>query len=452
MIRRIARIFDMQHVVRCIRSCYGRHTIFFTCMLFAGYTGLAQGDSTLCFSFGEETQGSSALNGRFQWPYEKDNLLYGLTGSYQLHPSFVSTEESFAFSAKVPEGNYLVKVVVGDRAKETNITIKAESRRLMVYDYTVKTGMIDTVVFMVNVRSAKIGESDSIQLKPREFDFLNWDEYLTLEFAGDRPCVRAIMIAKDTSVPTIFLTGNSTVVDQEKDPWASWGQIFPVFLKPEIAVANFAESGESLKSFIRAGRLKKIASLIKPGDYLFMEFGHNDQKPGVNHVEPYTSYSDHLMEFVKLARDNGATPVLVTSTNRRKFDEQGLIINTLEEYPEAMRALAEKEGILLIDLNTMSKRLYEALGPEGSKKAFVHYEADTFPWQREALADNTHFSTYGAWQLSKCVVRDIRQSGLPLQGYLKEDLETFSPDNPDPHAKWEWPVPENGSVAKPDGS
>ncbi|WP_245986095.1 rhamnogalacturonan acetylesterase [Marinoscillum furvescens] len=349
---------------------------------------------------------------------------------------------------KVPEGNYLVNIVTGSGS---NLTVKAESRRLMVYDHTTLRSDSDTLTFAVNVRTPVINSEEQISLKERELDYLNWDEYLTLEFAGGCPNIRAITIERATTLPTIFLAGNSTVVDQEREPWASWGQMLPLFLKSDIVVANFAESGETLRSFIAAKRLRKIESLIKPGDFLCMEFAHNDQKPGWTHVEPFTTYQEELMKFVRLARDSQATPVLITSTNRRKFDSEGKIINTLEEYPAAMRELASREGILLIDLNEMSRQLYETLGVEGSKKAFVHYEKGTFPWQDKALADNTHFSTYGAFQLAKCVVQAISASDSPLKTHLAIE-ESYSPLQPDDYLSWKWPVTSTGSVIKPDGN
>lgn len=434
------RVINIQHRSMCmpIFSRISMRFFFLFFILFSGYGGLSQRCDLLTFSFNEEIQ-TGVLDSKVQWPHQNDSLVYGLTGEYKLDKSHVSSSESFAFWLQVQEGNYEITVLLGNEKVISNTTIKAESRRLMVYDHTTKQGAIDTVVFAVNVRSARINASDSIRLKSREFDYLNWDRNLTLEFGGERPSVRNIIIERKETLPTIFLAGNSTVVDQEKEPWASWGQMFSVFLKPNVVVANFAESGESLKSFIRAGRLDKIASLIKPGDYLFLEFAHNDQKPGGNHVEPYTSYTEYLMKFVKLARNNGATPVLVTSTNRRRFDEDGYIVNTLEEYPDAMRRLAENESVMLIDLNAMSKILFEALGSEDSKKAFVHYEAGTFPGQQEPLADNTHFSTYGAWQLAKCIVKGIQESKSPLRKYLK-DTGNYDPKKPDPHNVWKWPA------------
>jgi lysophospholipase L1-like esterase len=146
--------------------------------------------------------------------------------------------------------------------------------------------------------------------------------------------------------------------------------MFPRFLKPEIVVANYAESGESLLSFKHEKRLQKLLSQMKAGDFLFIEFAHNDQKPGGSHLDPFTTYKAELKNFIAEARKMGGKPVLVTSMHRRRFDEKGKVTNTLDDFPEAMRQAAREENVPLIDLNAMSKEFYEAMGPENSNILF----------------------------------------------------------------------------------
>jgi lysophospholipase L1-like esterase len=304
---------------------------------------------------------------------------------------------------------------------------------------------------VVDVRTPKINATEQIRLKERELKYLNWDNKLTLEFNGDYPCVSEIEI-READLPTIFLAGNSTVTDQENEPWASWGQMFPCFLKPEAVVANYAESGESLRSFRGEKRLQKLLSMMKSGDYLFIEFAHNDQKQGGSHVEAFTTYKDELKFFIDGARKKGGKPVLVTSMHRRRFDDNGQIINTLENYPEAMRQTAIEENVPLIDLNAMSKQLYEALGPENSKKAFVHYPANTYPGQVKALADDTHFNPYGAYELAKCIAESIRKNNPDLAKYLVDGLPAFDPEHPDPVNEFYWYESPSMNLIKPDGN
>lgn len=361
-----------------------------------------------------------------------------IPGSILLTPE-TTNNQPFAFSLKVPEGRYAVTITLGDPAGVSETTVKAESRRLMLENISTAKGETVTRTFIVDVRTPRINPTEQIRLKARELNYLNWDDRLTLEFSGSRPALSALEIREVRDLPVIYLAGNSTVTDQEEEPWASWGQMFPRFLKPEVVVANYAESGESLLSFKREKRLEKILSLIKPGDWLFIEFAHNDQKPGGNHLDPFTTYRNELKYYIGEVRKKGARPVLVTSMHRRRFDETGKIVNSLEEYPEAMRQTAKEEQVPCIDLNAMSKTLFEALGPENSKKAFVHYPPNSFPGQTEPLADDTHFSNYGAYLLAQCVVKGIGESVSELAAYLESGLSPFDPAKPMPYDQFRLP-------------
>jgi len=239
---------------------------------------------------------------------------------------------------------------------------------------------------------------------------------------------------------TVYMAGDSTVTDQAKEPWCAWGQMLPRFFQEGVAIANHAESGESLKEFIGERRLDKLLEAMQPGDYLFIQFTHNDQKPGPNHVDAYTDYRSYLKLYINQARLHGAIPVLVTSMLRRNFGEDGKIVNTLEDYPDAMRQTAKEENVPLIDLNVMSKAFYEALGPEKSTRAFVHYPAGTYPGQTAELKDDTHFNAYGAYELAKCIVEGIKAEKLGIAKYLVEGLPVFDPAHPDSLETWNLPA------------
>jgi len=242
-------------------------------------------------------------------------------------------------------------------------------------------------------------------------------------------------------------------VDQSREPWASWGQMLPRFLVPgKVSVANYAESGEALNSFLSAKRLDKILSVMKPGDYLFIEFGHNDMKQKGEGIGAFTSYKKNLQRYISEVKKKGGIPVLVTSMHRRRFDSTGHIVNTLEDYPDAVRQTGKEENVAVIDLNAMSKVLYETWGPEGSVKAFVHYPANTFPGQTTKLEDNTHFNTYGAYELAKCIVTGIRDQKLPLAKFIRSDIPVYNPAKPLAFAKFYWPMSSFVTATKPDGN
>lgn len=343
---------------------------------------------------------------------------------------------AFFVSVAEPEGNYRVTVQLGGRDAAVT-TVKSESRRLMLEQVTTAPGATVKRSFVVNLRTDRIDADEKVHLKPREIGSLDWDQKLTLEFIGTHPCVRSIAI-EPVQVPTVYIAGDSTVVDQDKAPWAAWGQMLPSFFNDRIAVANDAESGETIRSFVSEKRFDKIMTTLHKGDYLFMQFAHNDQKPGPGFV-PIPMYKNLLQHYIELARSKGAHPVLVTSMMRRDFAPDGALNHTLAGYPDAMREVARAEGVPLIDLNAMSGQLFEAMGPEGTLKAFVHYPANTFPSQTTALADNTHFNSYGAIELAKCVVVGIRQTHLPVQRYLRKDVPHFDPAHPDPPDIWTVP-------------
>ena len=292
--------------------------------------------------------------------------------------------------------------------------------------------------FTINKRDIHISDKEDVRIKPRERSKLNWDDKLTLEFNGDAPQLTELIIERVANVPTIFLCGNSTVVDQDNEPWASWGQMVPRFFTDSICFANYAESGESANTFIGAGRLKKALTQMKPGDYIFMEFGHNDQKQKGPGKGAFYSFMTSLKTFVDEARARGAQPVLVTPTQRRSFDENGKIKDTHLDFPDAVRWLAEKENIPLIDLHAMTRVLYEAMGVEESKHAFVHYPANTYPGQDRPLADNTHFNPYGAYQIAKCVIEGMKKAGLPVVKFLRADYQGYNPSQPDIRDSFKW--------------
>ncbi len=370
------------------------------------------------------------------------------------HDNYITSAKPIYFSVKLPEGNYNAKIVLGDKKGESVTTIKAENRRLLSEKTITAKGKFETVECTIHVRDSIIRTTGrSVKLKPREISYLHWDDKLTFEFNNILPKVCSMEITPNTDAITVFLAGNSTVVDQAEEPWASWGQMIPAFFQPKkICIANYAESGETLKAFKGELRLEKIWSMAKPGDYLFIEFTHNDQKPGSNYLEPFTTYKQTLKEWITEARKKNMIPVLVTSMHRRFFDSTNHITNTLGDYPEAMRQTAKEENVTLIDLNSMSKILYEAWGPVESVKAFVQYPANTFPGQTKELKDNTHFNAYGAYELAKCIVKGIKESNLPIKEYLKKDLTAIDPAHPDNVNEWSLPMSSFLSSKKPDGN
>lgn len=341
-----------------------------------------------------------------------------------------SASRPFFFSIPVPEGNYRVTLTLGG-VQASTVTVRAEARRLYVEKLPIAAGTTATRELDVNVRVPEFtrpdGSAGKVRLKPREIGNLDWDRKLTLEFNGVNPSVRTITVQPITE-PVVYLAGDSTMVDQDVEPWASWGQMLPRFFKPGVVIANHAESGESSASFVGEQRFAKILSLIKPGDWFFVQFAHNDQKLGPDFPDKYRMI---MTEFVAQVKAKGATPVIVTAMNRDEWDEAGHIRQTLSPYPELSRDVAHATGTPLVDLNASSKTMFEAMGKKQTDHAFMHFDANTFPDQPQPINDNTHFNNYGAYEIARIIVHGIRENKLPLERFLDTAVPDFDPAKPD---------------------
>lgn len=337
-----------------------------------------------------------------------------------LRSDFCTSDKPFYFSVKVAEGNYKITATFGDKTSATNTTVKAELRRLMLENIETQKGNFRTETFVVNVRNPNFPNGE-VKLKDREktMEWWAWDDKLTLEFNGKNPIINSLVIEKTDSIPTVFLMGDSTVCDQPREPYASWGQMFTRFFQPKIAIANHAESGESLRSSSGAKRLDKVLSLLKKGDFVLIQFAHNDEKEKGEGIGAFTTFKASLKQYVAAIRAKGGTPILITPMHRRTFDANGKIINSHGDYPEAVRRTATEEKVPLIDLTSMSKDFYETLGKEKSSVAFKE-------------GDGTHHNNYGAYQLAKMIVDALKTQKLPLAKYLVKDFSDFDPKNPDP--------------------
>lgn len=404
------------------------------------------------FYFGKKSKSRSGILIATNSNYS-DEQGYGFefdsSNNVQFNDNSISGDKSVYFSVKLPEGNYSVEIVLGGKNSATT-TIKAESRRLMLREFKTAEKETKTERFIVNVRTAKFG-NNSIRLKPGEISGLNWDNKLTLEFLG-KPIIQSIKITPVSKIKTLFIAGDSTVTDQDSEPWASWGQYFPNYLTTDVVVANYACSGLALSSFKSGNRLEKILYLIQPGDYLFIEFGHNDEKAKGEGKGAWGQYTTLLKEYVTRTREKGGIPVLITPTQRRRFNENGTLQPTHGEFPDAMRKVAQGLQVPLIDVTNMTTAMYESWGDELSKKAFVFYPANTFVGQDKVFADNTHFGSFGANEVAKCVLQGVRDLGLDIAKNIKTTLPIYNPKKPNQPSEWTVPMSNRFEVVKPDGN
>ena len=359
---------------------------------------------------------SSAYQEALGYGYERGALVaFGDNGKT------TTSDRPFIFSARVPEGNYNVRLSFGDSSTATTTTIKAESGRLMLEQVA---GEVVERSFTTNVRTPKLAKlptnaTGREEVSLDQFDRGNtrdWDDKLNIEIVSPHAALRSIEITAAPSAPTVFLAGDSTVTDRDGGGDVSWGEFLPRFLKPGVAVSNQAQSGETLKSFANALRLDKILSQMKRGDYLFLQFGHNDSKESwpQTYVDPNTTYKAYLKAYIAEAKLRGATPVLVTPMDRSNHTT-GAPAHGHGGYPDAMREVAMEEHVPLIDLYKMSIVFYDSAGSDAPK----------------ILADGTHSTAYGGYEFAKCIVTGIRQNKLKLADDIVADFKDFDPAHPD---------------------
>jgi len=224
----------------------------------------------------------------------------------------------------------------------------------------------------------------------------------------------------------VFLIGDSTMADKlpADFPETGWGMPFSKLFNEAVEVQNHAYNGRSTKSFRREGRWAKVQAQLKKGDYVFIQFGHNDAKASdtARYAPSQTDFRENLTRYVAETRAKGGIPILLTPTQRRKFDSTGVFIDQHADYPNVVREVATKEKVLLIDIEKESKKYIRSEGPEGAKKMFLHYPVGIFRKFMKGAADDTHFSPFGAMKISDMVAEAILASNEHLRSFLKKSI------------------------------
>jgi lysophospholipase L1-like esterase len=240
--------------------------------------------------------------------------------------------------------------------------------------------------------------------------------------AGTKDFSHAPALAAEGKI-TVFIAGDSTAsnYDAARAPRTGWGQVLQTFFTGNVVVRNEAVSGRSSKSFITEGYLRNMTLLFQPGDYLLIQFGHNDEKKGdeARYTEPFTTFKVYLTQYIAATRKAGATPVLLTPVNRRSFNADGSLKLTHGDYPQVMIDLGRELNVPVIDVTAKSKLLFEQMGPEGTKRLFLYLQPGENPNYPQGVADDTHLQLNGAMEVARMVMAGIRELDLPLAKELK---------------------------------
>ena len=340
------------------------------------------------------------------------------------------------FDEARPEGNYVCTASFGDAEKPTVNWVKAEGRRLMLEKVVTAPGETVTKKFAVNIRTNDLKDGGKVKMSSAEKGHERWDDRLTVLVLSDNPAQKPVAVEPaPEGTLTLFLAGDSTVCCYNTEPYGTWGQMLPAFFDETVAVANHAECGRSLGSYNSEKREQKVLESMKPGDWLFIQFGHNDQKEKCEFDERMRRYNERLESVIDAFTARGGKVALVSPMERRRFDKDGRPFTTLDEYETAMKAMAGKKGIPFLNLHELSFRLYTALGEEKSKALFGF---------RKGEIDNTHQSVYGGYELARAMAELIKANVPELAARLRPGIPAWSPEAPDADPG----IPRSGKTAK----
>ena len=230
--------------------------------------------------------------------------------------------------------------------------------------------------------------------------------------------------AKAPQQITVFLVGDSTVANKPyrgSNPEKGWGQVLPLYFDGQVRVENHALNGRSTKSFRNEGHWDKVMARIKRGDYVIIEFGHNDQKTDSpdRYADPEEEYPKLLARYVAETRKKGGTPILATPIVRRKYDDRGYLEETHGGYPDAVRRVAAAHGVVLLDMHARTRELLLEWGPERSKQLFLHLQSGQYDALPNGAADDTHLSGTGAFKICDLAVVEMKAKIPELAVYFK---------------------------------
>lgn len=223
---------------------------------------------------------------------------------------------------------------------------------------------------------------------------------------------------------TIYTIGDSTMANKpnpEENPERGWAQMLPDFFTSNVVIDNRAVNGRSTRSFITEKRWDSVLKILKKGDYVFIQFGHNDQKEKdpKRYTNPHTAYRNNLIRFVKETLQKEATPVVFSSIVRRNFNDFGTLVDTHGAYSMEARLVAKELNILFIDLQYLTEQLEESYGVENSLKLHLHYKPGEIPYYPKGKEDNTHLSKKGATEVAKMVVNELKKINNSLGKFIK---------------------------------
>ncbi|MCX2680503.1 rhamnogalacturonan acetylesterase [Galbibacter sp. EGI 63066] len=230
--------------------------------------------------------------------------------------------------------------------------------------------------------------------------------------------------SQSKSTIVLHLAGDSTMANKPytpSNPEKGWGQVLSLYVNEGLQIGNHAVNGRSTKSFRDEGRWQQILDVLNPGDYVLIQFGHNDQKEKSpeRYAEANTDYRENLIRFVEEVREKQGNPILATSIVRRKF-EDGELKDTHGDYTKVVREVASELDVPLLDLEDRTREMVKTFGEERSKQLYLHYLPGEYERFQQGKEDNTHLSPTGAFKVCDLAVEELKKHVPGLEGYFKE--------------------------------
>ena len=232
-------------------------------------------------------------------------------------------------------------------------------------------------------------------------------------------CISLLSFVGPPNKITVYLIGDSTMSEKAVNtyPETGWGMPFTRFFNNNVKVDNRAQNGRSTKSFLAEQRWTSVMDSLKEGDYVFIQFGHNDEVETKKTYTPPADYKLNLLKFITETKSKKAIPVLITPVSRRRFDASGKAIET-HTYSPLVREESREQSVPLIDLDASSIALYQKFGPEGSAVLFNHLKPGVHPNYPDGRIDDTHFNELGAREIAQIVLQNIRDLKLSLADHI----------------------------------
>lgn len=331
-------------------------------------------------------------------------------------------------------GEYTLTFRFGNETAPTRSWVKVEGQRVVIGEVRTKPGEFKEVSTTVSVRDRRLPTGGHVAPINEDGGRMLWDDRLHVDVftEGAKAPEPKVEKAKREEIVKVFVAGDSTVCDTNEGLWQSWGGTLPLMFGPRASVANYAQSGGTLQSFVRSGRFAKMLAEARKGDLLLIQYMHNDSGERGPEAGAFNGYYHRLRRIVESCRAKGMKVAILSAMERCRFDQKGRIVPSHGDYPAAAEAVARATGAAYIDLGKRSAELFESQGADGCRRLFRMAKAGEYPWFPDARFDSTHFKDLGAYALARIVATELARVYPETKPLMRACYaQAFDPRQPD---------------------